>query len=847
MRKDECFIEIGGQSFKMEKEENRFSYTIKAPNNETPFNFKRGKIISKTFVLKVVPKTELTNITIRIKPPKYTGLKVKRIVNEGNIEIVEGTELRWKIKYDHATKNMLIFSNDSMINEGSHGDYEKRMYKSGMYQILAIGQLPYDTLKVNYSVNVLPDLYPEIVVSGIMDSTYEQTVYFKGWIRDDYGLSRLTVIIKSENGITLKQKEIEIEPDSRQQYFYWIDKINTYTGNVTVGFIVYDNDEIHGPKKTESKLFYYHIKNRNEIDKENMRRVEEIAKKVTDGNSKIQQIREKIEALRRNEITNELSNWEISERRKELMQIERELKEALNEIALKNEIKNKTEEKWLSEELRNKADEIQKLFKNLMDDELKDLLKQYEELLKEQDKSRENELLREMDMSLENLKEKMDMSLELLKRYDVEKELMNRADEMDQLRKQVERENTDKNTQPEIKKNLEEWNKKLDENIFKNNQLKEPYNLKNVEKQVNKLRKDIEKKRRENSTKEITKSMKEISNKLRQTVGMNGGGEFLDIEELRKQVHALVIVSLEHETILDAMNRINIKSPLYNQNMIREHEIEKKFNRIRDSLISYGYKQPIITKIIGKEMFHVETAFERLWRNYNEQIISRVRISQNEIMKGLNEVAVRLDEIVRSLEKAKGQASGSKGFTDSRRKKKGGDQLKNMTQQQQSLKEQLKSMIEQMKNNGNKKNGMNEQLAKMLAEREKMRRKIEQLYREGNYGKNVKEKLNQALKMMDEVEKDIIYKRLSKATVEKDEWINTRLLEAENAEKQQESENRRESKEFKGEFERSVIDSLTTNKVQKERIQELKYKSVRLKAYYQERYDKYLESLKKKK
>ena len=77
---------------------------------------------------------------------------------------------------------------------------------------------------------------------------------------------------------------------------------------------------------------------------------------------------------------------------------------------------------------------------------------------------------------------------------------------------------------------------------------------------------------------------------------------------------------------------------------------------------------------------------------------------------------------------------------------------------------------------------------------EMMRKALEQILQGGGLGKEAKDKANEALNMMKEVEKDIIYNRLGDHTLEKDNWITTKLLEAENAERERENENRRESR-----------------------------------------------------
>ena len=38
-----------------------------------------------------------------------------------------------------------------------------------------------------FSINVIPDIYPTITVEELMDSIFDERIYFRGLIKDDYG------------------------------------------------------------------------------------------------------------------------------------------------------------------------------------------------------------------------------------------------------------------------------------------------------------------------------------------------------------------------------------------------------------------------------------------------------------------------------------------------------------------------------------------------------------------------------------------------------------------------------------------------------------------------------------
>jgi len=207
---------------------------------------------------------------------------------------------------------------------------------------------------------------------------------------------------------------------------------------------------------------------------------------------------------------------------------------------------------------------------------------------------------------------------------------------------------------------------------------------------------------------------------------------------------------------------------------------------------------------------------------------------------------VRLDELVDNLQSMSGQGEGQSKFTDSN-PKDGEKEVGEMKNQQQSLKEQMKQMIQQMKEGQN--DGMGgKEMVKMLSEREQLRRALEELRNSGKLGENAKKKVQDAERMMEEVEKDIIYNRVNDVTIQKEEWIQTRLLEAESAEKEREKEEVRVSQEFKGTVN---PENLPLWKDKDGRESELgrtmNYSDIKLKQFYQDRYKSYLKILNKKK
>jgi hypothetical protein len=413
-----------------------------------------------------------------------------------------------------------------------------------------------------------------------------------------------------------------------------------------------------------------------------------------------------------------------------------------------------------------------------------------------------------------------------------------------------------KDSSATLKEEFKKWEKDYDKNLELDKSLKKPMgldSLKEERKDVEQDAADLEIKEKSGSAREqkgkAAASIRKMARKMSEVLGeQEGEGEFVDLEDLRQIRNSLNDFSKKQEELNNRILNTNTVNPAYNEVIREQKELQDKFGGIRDSLKSIGYKQPVITKIIGSEMFHVETSMKNLFDNYSGNRISVVRVEQNKIMSEVNSMAVKLDELVESMKNAKGSGKGTKGFMDRKKPKqgdsKGSQKMGESRSRQESLKDQLKSAIQKMKegSSGKKERG---ELARMLGEREMMRKALEKVLQDGGLGLDAREKANQALEMMKEVEKDIIYNRLGDQTLQKDNLIKTRLLEAENAEKERENDNRRESKEFRGAFAPNLKELDQRSGKNKPMDQMLKYNELKLKSFYQDKYEKYIESTKK--
>ena len=843
-------IQIAGNYDALVKEDGHYRHTIREVNRNLDFRFVFNNQESQVYRVEVLLRPEMVNQTVIVAPPTYTGLPHETIEGQSSIEIIRGSVVTWQLLMNH-TNRVTIVNGDNqqeLLVEDRKAVYSEKVSSDREITIICKNDNGLTTSYPFY-ITTTRDDYPYIRVTENVYDEDDRQRYVEGFIQDDFGFSKLERVIdrNGQEEIT----ELEVSKDLLSQTFYHSLNIQD-TGSFTYFFRIWDNDYEFGPKSTESERLIVKMKTWEEIKQESRDLAEDVSKGLEDGMSEVDELLEKLNMFRLEQLTGELKPWEIAEKMKEINQLRENVESMIQMVEENVEDYKKNEERLQdSEELLERAEEIRELMDNLIDDELKDLLEQLKKLAEEMKGSEFRQLQEQVEMNMEKLKEQMDMSLELLKKYDIESRLMQQINELEKLADQTERvDEKNREEAEQIDKKVEEWNREYEKNLEENAGLKDPIKTESMEAEREEMKelaeemKETEGGEFKKARKKASDRMRDVASKMRKMLKMSSSdSQMVDLEHLRQIRNALIDFSFHQEDLNRQIARINVNSPIFHEVIGKQKTLESKFGIIRDSLKAMGYRQPLIAKIIGDEVFHVETSMTNLVHNYADNKISQVRIEQNQIMNHVNSIALKLDEMVNQMAAQQGSSAGNQGFTDSKPKKSGEEEVGEMRQQQQSLKEQLKGMIEQMGQKG-KDGKQREEMAKMLQQREMMRRAMESLMQGGSLGKEAKEKLQHAIEMMKQIEKDLIYDQVNPNTIKRDELITTRLLEAERSERERENDNKRESNEFKGEFE-PVIKPLEENEKQERIIEELmRYREIRLKRFYQEKYEEYIKGRK---
>lgn len=120
--------------------------------------------------------------------------------------------------------------------------------------------------------------------------------------------------------------------------------------------------------------------------------------------------------------------------------------------------------------------------------------------------------------------------------------------------------------------------------------------------------------------------------------------------------------------------------------------------------------------------------------------------------------------------------------------------------------------------------------------REGMRQMLEEMKKNGVLGDDG---INEIIKEMEKLEEDIVNKRITNQSLERNRDIMSRMLKAENAQQEREKDEKRKSDEFKGRLERRTVDELDYKEKMMKQQEFLKMNPIEFQPFYKDKINEY--------
>lgn len=855
---------IGNSEFLMEQVAvDSFVLLIKSVNNEFSFRVGNDEFKSNLYKVNVLNPPFLNSFKIVANYPNYTLKQQETFYRISNLKVPVGTKLLYLFECNYV--DSLYFVGDSISNNftltNKLFEYQIDIFSSFNYSIFGMNNDIKRELLPNSFIHSISDAYPEIFVVTKINSANRKLYYFKGSISDDYGFSNLFFVC---NNIKIP---IPINFNLTTTNFFFSYEFDN-SPKSKFYFEVYDNDLINGFKSSKTNIFEFVSPDYQDLlEKKNIQN-KEIVEKMEKSLLLAQEFKKDIQEIKKNLISENLSSYEKQQFLNELENKQKTLEDLLNDLAVQNKNKNNNFNSFNqpNQELLSKQHEIQKLLEVVMDDELKKL---FEELQKLSDDNKNlNNELDKLEMNYDNLSDQLDKNLELLRKFEIERDLQNISDLIDTISVDQKTLSNDSlsiySNNSILNDNLNSINnfKKEFENILdKNSELNNPFNLEDISDKFDELSNDIEnsmsdsqndkedkndsKKSEKQKFSENSDKAKKLSEQIDMMINNNRVADNAEnAETLRQVLENLFYFSFTQEYIYQEIKKNSRNSPSFSSNIRNQNNLALNFTIIKDSLYQLSKRTPYLGNHISKKVFSIENSLFDINYFIKQEKFSKLYIEQRLTIQYSNDLILLLSESLKNMESNGGGGGSSKSKSKKKKPKKGEPSLSDMRKSQESMKSQLESMIEQMKG-GKGKSGKqgSEKIGKMLAQQEIFQNSLNKLKNSNGVGSELTKQLDEINKLIEKNRRDLINQNINSQSLIRQQQIVTRLLEAENAKMERELDYKRESSEsiiniISNPEQFFINDSLDIN------IDDiLNSNSINLNIYFKHKYQDYIKKL----
>ncbi len=857
---------------KLDKTSTRsFRHNFEKIQHSTLFRFEAAGYSSEDYSIDVVNRPNIKNFTISLSFPEYLKKAPENLDNIGSFQAPVGTKAKWiihtsdaediGIKFDENTEIQSPLQIDDQIFE-----YEKPLLISDGYSIDLKNKYSHNKETIKYNIEIVPDDYPKINLDQLRDTVLYQYLIFGGNISDDHGISDFRIFYRTfpdraSTDLPFKSIKLKFDRTKNNQSFYhnWnLEEFAFQNGAKLEYYIqVKDNDAINGIKATKTAHYIFEVPTVEELRKDlkissesTDNQIDKTIKEAKELNKELADIDNKLKGKKELSWQDQKQIEDLIKKKNRLEEAIKKLQEQYNSDAQKRERFNKEQSAEMSEKIK----QLQQLMDELLDDETKELYKELQKLLEEQGKLDDlKEIVNKLNTKEENLEKELERTLELFKKMKFELKLeenLQRTNELQEEQEKASKNSTDKlkdqdslqKEQQELNEEFQDLKEEMQEMQEFNKDLKRPKPMpdfseeqKAIESKQKEAQQNLEQKKNKKAGKAqqgASDQMKKLSKKMQSMQSMMMQSSMnLNLNQLRDILDNLIKLSFEQESIMSDFRKVHQSDPRFLELSQQQLKIKDDAKVIQDSLISLSKEdfriQSVVTRKVNDMNRYLDESVVAIKERKKGEAIGK----QQFVMTSINDLALMLDDVMSQMMNSMGM---------------GGGQPQNARVPSISeLQQQLGEKIKELKKSGKTGRQLSEELAKMAAEQERIREMLGEMAKElesGNNG-NGKNSLKDIQKKMELSEMDLVNKQLTDNLIKRQKEIVTRLLEAENANRERDLDNKREGKQAK-EYERKIPVAFEEYiKAKEKEIELLKTVPPKLNPYYKKEVNEYFKRI----
>ena len=804
-------------------------YSFEDVRGDISYYFARGAARTPTYTIRVVHKPVVTDLTLLLTPPSYTGEAPDTLVESGgNVNALEGTRVEIAGKANNVlSEAWVVFdgSEKKPARAEDHGfDTAFTAVRDGTYSIVLRDSLGHETEDpLVYTVDVFEDHPPVLDVLEPGDDALlprNLLVDLGFTAADDYGVREAAVHHKKGGEEKFEKTPIPLGPQAGGRellvsYRWSLEGTTLFPGEYVEYYLeVKDNNVVTGPGVAKSPVYRIMVPTMAELyersEAESERRTDIVEEAIKEGAD----LKERLDKLEREMKKTGEVDWSRQKEIDSALASQEKIQDMLQEIqkSLDETLESLSENRMTSQEIGEKLEEINRLIEEINSEDLNKYIEEMREAMAKLDPEKMRQAMENMNMSAEDLLKNLERTEALLKEIQREQqmeEIVRKTKDLLEAQEKL----GDTTAKAEDREAMEEISREQEELAEQAEELEK--NLDEFSKEVDdkELAEKLQKASEESSKSRTSKEMKEASSQLQQgqkskamshqeqamenLVGLFGELANIQMEmqsasadriaaNLQRLATSTLEISFKQEDLTGRIRGEISAEAGADRTMVRELAEEQQMyqravKQIADELFEMSKESIMIpdrlVKNLGRSQESMESAL--LFLEQNKAFMAATGAAQTTTT--LNEITIDL------LRTCKNCSGGGSGMPQSspllQRLLSGQQQMLKESEQLIALRATQEKLMQQMQS----------EVQRLAGEQRSLKEIAEQIQKDFKQNERVLGRMDRIVQEMDEVIKDLEDGTLDDETLNKEERILSRLLDAQRSVHSRDYEKERES------------------------------------------------------
>lgn len=815
-----------------------FAYSLR-PNDSFSYRVVAGRYSSPWSEVPVTHRPFLRDVAVSIEPPAYTDEAARRLsAGEGRLEALPGSRILLEADVSANTEHVLLESDgvtDTLRRDEGRALAELRMTeapRSFFFQLVSTDGLP-SADPVTYRISPREDLGPSIVLTAPetdLPVPGSGTVDIAASARDDHGISRARLFFRppgsddAESGY--RSLPLPIRRGTRVDIAHaWniaehLADALAPGDRMTFYVQVWDNNTVTGPSTAQSAVRSLYVPASSDP-------FDEVNSLRDSTSAELERMRERARALEDDYSDSERSlrerraAWQDRQALDRLEQEAERLQQQRDAVQRQLEKTARTleQEKMADPETMEQLRELQRAAEEIDSDELRRALEQ----LQRAGEQSPQQMQRAMDQARqasETLQERIERVRRLFERMRTQQELKETAERLERLAERQEEaaRSTDELRQPdstasetperdalarsqeEAAREMEKITSRLD-SLSQQSEGLSSKEKQQVQKQMQEMqRQELPRRMRQNADavrreqdqqaqeqqQQMQQELQQMSSSLQQMQqSMNGKNKSINTAKIRQALYDVLLLSDQQELLGRNVAEVRASTADLATPAREQHGYRENLAAVADTLTRLAREVPQMRVAIQKETGRALTAMQRAESQLLEGELREAGAQQRSSLMHLNELALLLSDVLNQMQPSSGSGQGAQQMMQ---------QMQQMSQQQNQISREIQQMLNETRG---QRLSLDQQrrLQQLARQQAKMRRELQRISRSSRVRDSA---LDAVERVADDLRRSIDQLRegrLDQQIDRQQRQIRTRMLQARDALRRQELDERRQGTE----------------------------------------------------